>query len=100
MNIIVENTKINTLLPKIMRVAIHLFNQQGIDGTTTKDIAREAGVAEGALYRHFKSKEDLAWHIFQAHLEQFTVELTGKVLRESKAKDRVRRFVEESFAAY
>ena len=83
-----------------MRSAIHLFVTQGIDGATTKDIARAAGVAEGALYRHFKSKEDLAWHIFNVHLRQFTTELLGKVLSKNSAAERVRVFVEESFAAF
>jgi AcrR family transcriptional regulator len=100
MNIIVDEKKIGTFLPKIMRAATRLFVLKGIEGTTTKDIAREAGVAEGALYRHFKGKEDLAWHIFQVHLNQFTNELMGKVLVQPNAKDRIRVFVEESFAAY
>ncbi|HVO33267.1 MAG TPA: TetR/AcrR family transcriptional regulator [Elusimicrobiota bacterium] len=100
MNIIVDKDKSNTLLPKIMRASIHLFVRQGIHGTTTKDIAREAGVAEGALYRHFKSKDELAWHIFQVHLDQFTAELMGKVMMLKHARERVRAYVAESFAAY
>ena len=100
MNIIVEKNKEKTLLPKIMRAATHLFVQKGIDGTTTKDIAKAAGVAEGALYRHFKSKEELAWHIFRTHLSHFSNELMGKVLVQTTARERVRVFVEESFSAY
>jgi AcrR family transcriptional regulator len=100
MHLTVEENKTGTLLPKIMRAAIRLFISQGIDGTTTKDIARAAGVAEGALYRHFKSKNDLAWNIFQTHLDQFTNELAGKVLSQDGAKNRIDTFVRESFAAY
>jgi len=83
-----------------MRTAIHLFVKQGIDGTTIKDIAREAKVAEGALYRHFKSKDELAWHLFSTHLNQFTTELMGKVYPEPTAEKRIRKFVEESFTAF
>ncbi len=83
-----------------MRAAIHLFSKNGIDGTTVKDIARQAGVAEGALYRHFKSKEDLAWNIFAVHLSHFTSILMARVLGEPSPQDRVRAFVRESFAAF
>ncbi len=100
MNIIIDKKKENTKLPAVMRAALRLFVKQGIDGTTIKDIAREAGVAEGALYRHFKSKDDLAWHLFSAHLSQFTAELMSKVFAEKGAKERIHKFVEESFAAY
>src|ERR1035437_6861922 len=100
MNIIIDKEKENTKLPAVMRAALHLFVKKGIDGTTIKDIAREAGVAEGSLYRHYKSKDDLAWHLFSAHLKEFTNDLTSKVFAEPTARRQIQKFVEESFAAY
>src|ERR1017187_9922548 len=100
MNLIISKGKENTKLPEIMRASLRLFMKKGIDGTTIKDIAREAKVAEGTLYRHFKSKDALAWHLFRAPLQQFTRELETKVFAEKSAHARIRRFVEESFAAY
>ncbi len=100
MNIIIDQKKEHTKLPGVMRAALHLFVKKGIDGTTIKDIAREAGVAEGALYRHFKSKDDLAWNLFSTHLDAFTKELGAKVFTETGAKERIRTFVSESFAAF
>ena len=43
-----------------------LFVAQGIEGATTREIASAAGMSEGALYRHFKGKEEIARHLFQA----------------------------------
>lgn len=83
-----------------MRAAVHSFVQHGIDGTTTKAIARAAGVAEGALYRHFKGKDELAWYIFSTHLNQFATVLMGKVLGERSVEDRIRVFVSECFSAF
>ena len=100
MRIIIDNKKKNTKLPLVMRAAIHLFATKGIDGTTVKDIARQAGVAEGALYRHFKSKDELAWNIFAVHLNHFTAGLMARVLSEPSPRARVRSFVRESFAAF
>ncbi len=100
MNFIIEKNKETTKLPMVMRAAIKLFVKKGIDGTTIKDIAREAGVAEGALYRHFKSKDELAWSLFSTHLDAFTKELEAKVFAEEGAEKRIRAFVSESFSAF
>ncbi|MFE4107657.1 TetR/AcrR family transcriptional regulator [Almyronema epifaneia] len=42
---------------KILRAAQRLFAQKGYGGTTTRDLAQAAGVAEGTLFRHFDSKK-------------------------------------------
>jgi AcrR family transcriptional regulator len=42
---------------KILKAALHLFAQRGYSGTTTKDLAQSAGVAEGTLFRHFENKK-------------------------------------------
>ncbi len=52
---------------KIIRAAVVLFVDQGVAGTTTREIASKAGVAEGSIYRYFPSKDQLAWEIFHNH---------------------------------
>lgn len=42
---------------RILRSALRLFARQGYDGTTTRDLAADAGVAEGTLFRHFSNKK-------------------------------------------
>jgi AcrR family transcriptional regulator len=49
--------------------------EQGITETTVRDIARAAGIAEGTLYRHFESKEQLAWELFSTNYLAFAREL-------------------------
>ena len=44
---------------QILRAARTLFSEQGYGRTTTSALAREAGIAEGTLFRHFKSKEEV-----------------------------------------
>lgn len=44
---------------QILRVAMRLFSQHGFRGTTTKEIARAAGVSEAMVFRHFATKEEL-----------------------------------------
>ncbi|KJH73560.1 TetR/AcrR family transcriptional regulator [Aliterella atlantica] len=42
---------------RILKAAQKLFASQGFDGTTTRDLAQAAGVAEGTLFRHFANKK-------------------------------------------
>ena len=42
---------------KILVAAQTLFARHGYDGTTTKELAEKAGIAEGTLFRHFTNKK-------------------------------------------
>ena len=44
---------------QILTAASELIVHYGYDKTTIDDIAREAGVSKGAIYLHFKGKDDL-----------------------------------------
>ena len=44
----------------ICDAALELFAEQGIENTTIREIAARADASEGALYRHFDGKADLA----------------------------------------
>jgi AcrR family transcriptional regulator len=50
--------------PRIERAALEVFVREGVDAATTRAIAAQAGVSEGALYRHFRSKDELATSLF------------------------------------
>src|SRR4051794_37677402 len=43
----------------IIEAAVELLGERGIDGATTAEIARRAGVTEKTLFRYFPSKRDL-----------------------------------------
>ena len=50
---------------QILRAAMKLFSEQGLAGTSIRDIAKESGYTNPALYKHFASKEELALHLFE-----------------------------------
>ncbi|HSK41787.1 MAG TPA: helix-turn-helix domain-containing protein, partial [Arenibaculum sp.] len=50
--------------PRIERAALEVFVRAGVDAATTRAIAAQAGCSEGALYRHWKSKDELALSLF------------------------------------
>ena len=53
---------------RIEQAAIELFARKGPAGTTVKDIAAASGVTEGALYRHYAGKEEMATALFVREL--------------------------------
>lgn len=64
---------------KICNAALSLFTKSGIKSTTTKQIAREAGISEGTIYIYFKSKDELAQTLFAEHMSGFREKLRGSV---------------------
>jgi len=55
---------------QILAAAMRLFSRQGFDGTTTRAIARSAGVNEAIIFRHFTSKEKLYWAVVSEQMRQ------------------------------
>src|SRR3954470_15301386 len=51
-----------------------LFGDQGFAGTSVDEVVKAAGVTKGALYHHFRDKDDL----FRAVVEQVKVDVTAK----------------------
>lgn len=50
---------------RLVRAALELFTAEGYDATTTPRIAKKAGVAEGTIYRHFRSKQHLLNELYR-----------------------------------
>ncbi len=66
------SAKDGTTKAKIERAALHLFAEHGVDGVSTKQIAKAAGISEGAIYRHFSGKEELARSMMKAIHDRLT----------------------------
>ncbi|HEY7483288.1 MAG TPA: TetR/AcrR family transcriptional regulator [Streptosporangiaceae bacterium] len=44
---------------RILAAAVSVMRERGVTNTTTKEVARAAGVAEGSIYNHFADKTEL-----------------------------------------
>ncbi len=66
---------------QIIRTAIRLFVEQGFENTPTSQISKEAEVATGTLFHHFKTKEELVnaayLHVKQAESQVAFHDLDG-----------------------
>jgi AcrR family transcriptional regulator len=74
---------------RIEQAAIHLFASRGISETSVRDITRAVGISEGALYRHFESKDDLVWQTFESNYVAFAQELEALASKPLRAKDKL-----------
>ena len=74
---------------RIEQAATQLFVARGITETSVRDITRAVGISEGALYRHFESKDDLVWQTFEQGYTSFARELESLAARETTARQKV-----------
>ena len=58
-----KSSKEDDTRTRILNAALHLFAHKGFDGTTTKELAAKAQVAEGTLFRHFSNKKAILTEI-------------------------------------
>ena len=65
---------------QIQRAALSLFAEKGVEATTIKSIAHHTGLSEGALYRHYVSKDALGQDLFTENFSAF-----ARVLAEIRA---------------
>jgi AcrR family transcriptional regulator len=56
----------NATIGAILAAARKLFASHGFDATSMDDIAAQAGVAKGALYHHFASKQEIFTRVLDA----------------------------------
>ncbi|WP_172188247.1 TetR/AcrR family transcriptional regulator [Lentilactobacillus kribbianus] len=54
-----NNSELPTKQKQVLKAALELFAAQGVDNTSTKQIAQLANVSEGTVYKRFKTKEQL-----------------------------------------
>ena len=83
---------------RILYEALKLFSSKGIKETTIRDIAKAVGITEGAIYRHFKSKDEIVERLFSHYSEELYEVLNGALEEgedfHSRFKNLVSRFLE------
>jgi AcrR family transcriptional regulator len=85
---------------RIEQTAMGLFVSQGVSETTIRDIARGAGVAEGALYRHYPGKDELIHALFSRHYAAFARRLDRAHAPFSRCRDKLEAMVTECCRAF
>lgn len=80
----------------ILKAALILFAEQGYAATSTSKVAKEAGVSEGLIFRHFQNKEGLLNAIMKLAKAAANREYDG-ILEDSDPKAVIRGIIEMPF---
>lgn len=76
---------------KILTAAIAVFSEKGYSASTTSEIAKNAGVAEGTIFRYYKTKKDILHSILIHFINSFGSRLIfssiEKILESADEKD-------------
>jgi AcrR family transcriptional regulator len=67
----------------LIHAARRLFTERGYGATPTEEVVRSAGASRGALYHHFRDKEEL----FRAVYEDVDREILGKIIGAARGQE-------------
>lgn len=72
---------------KVVETAILLFAEKGYANTSTSEIAKVAGVAEGTIFRHFGTKDNLLLSVILPFIKESIPSMAEDVFNRVLAKD-------------
>ncbi|MEB3342257.1 TetR/AcrR family transcriptional regulator [Okeania sp.] len=75
-----------TTRTRILQTAQKLFAKYGYDGTTIRDLAKEVGVGEGTLFRHFTNKKAILIELATAGWVEILTDLLTELSEMSSYK--------------
>lgn len=79
---------------RILNAALALFRQQGFDRATIRDIARKAGVATGAAYYYFPSKDAIVMEFYRRSSEEMQPKIEGTLDLSKSLEARLRALIQ------
>ncbi|MFC4558023.1 TetR/AcrR family transcriptional regulator [Virgibacillus kekensis] len=77
---------------EIVKAAIELISEKGYYNTSTSEIARRAGVAEGTIFRHYRTKKDLLVTIVTPVITSFSAPLFAEKFVDQVFRDKYAHF--------
>ena len=85
---------------RLLRAAAGIVARDGMEAATTAAIASEAGVAEGTLYRHFESKDDLLIAAYRQMKQEVFLDAAAGVDVDAPPPERLKRMWKAIYLAY
>jgi len=72
---------------QILEAALALFSEKGFSGTTTREIAQQAGCAEGTIFRYFPTKKDILISLVRPHALEELQRVMGNLSHQGEVAD-------------
>jgi AcrR family transcriptional regulator len=78
---------------QILRAAMKLFSEHGLAATSIRDIAKESGYTNPALYKHFSGKEELALHLFETCHRRLWAKCNTAIVSANSFQDKLEGYI-------
>ena len=85
---------------KIFNAAVNQFSKKGASSTTMSEIAKEAEVGKGTLYRYFENKEDLISSLIKCGFKNITEEVKEKISNVEEPVEKLKKSIEVQLKFY
>jgi len=85
---------------KIVQALRALLEERGFETITIAEIAAEAGVTEGLLYKYFRDKRDLLHHVLEEHYQMFIAQIERDLQGIDGALNKLRKIIWASIERY
>lgn len=82
---------------KIIEAAVKVFAEKGFFTANVKDVAREAGVADGTIYLYFKNKDDVLISLFEQKMDGILQHIRAQLQGMDDPLEKLRAFVKVYF---
>lgn len=77
----------------ILDAATQLFAEKGFEATPTAEVAKRAGVSEGTIFHHFKTKDGVLIHIIRRMMTRYSKEIRAEAEQAASGLDAVERMI-------
>lgn len=78
---------------EIVRTAYHLMTEKGISSITTKELARQNGISEAAIYRHFTNKHEIFMALLDGVEKDLFLTINRAADRQAAPLDKLREIM-------
>jgi len=92
-----QNERRTTTRASIVDAARFFFGTAGFEATKIDDIAAKAGVAKGAVYHHFKNKNEVFAAVFERVSEALVADMLSELHPGKSTAGRLMKFVKHFF---
>lgn len=85
---------------KIMKSFSVLMGEKDFNSITTAEIAGNASVTEGLIYKYFKDKKDLLYQVLNEHFTEFLAKIQDRVSNEKTCVEKLEVIIFSSLESY
>ena len=85
---------------EIMAAAAGVFSERGFEGASVAEIARRAGISEGAIYKHFESKRHLLLEVIRSFYEPGIAEVQRDLAGVDGTRNKLRFIIWRQLRVY